>query len=412
MKHDAKFPILRYIGASLGFILIAAYIVYHLFFNSVERVVTELALPINEKVTVSCDAYIFRNELLISGGSPSVSASYYYKDGAKVPKYATVAAIFDDGGEAHGSTFVELEKQIDFLEKSNIDHVFATSDTANVDRSINEIYYELRSLLEQKNISGLSSKAGSLLTLLNRRAVITGEIKGFDDKIESLKDERDSYASFFGNSQMIKTDRSGYFYAEVDGYESRFTSEFAEQMTYDEFSELIRTSPDDTSGAIGKLAYEYKWYLACPVGKNELKGFTAGKNYDIIFESNSSRELSLYLYDTISDSDGDGAILLFMSLDSPEGFEFTRMQPVKIVESSVSGIKVPVEALRIVDGVKGVYILYGSRVYFCTVDIISQNENYYIVAVPDLSVTPYGVLCVYDNIIVKGKGIEEGMVIN
>ena len=105
-------------------------------------------------------------------------------------------------------------------------------------------------------------------------------------------------------------------------------------------------------------------------------------------------------------------MLIFESFDCPQDFSFSRLQSVKIVQDSINGIKVPVGALRIVDGKEGVYILYGSKVFFCEIDIIGRNENYYIAANPDLSVTPYGVLCVYDNIIVSGKNLYEGKVIN
>ena len=152
--------------------------------------------------------------------------------------------------------------------------------------------------------------------------------------------------------------------------------------------------------------------MACPVKKTDLKNFTAGKTYTVVFETNGNRELDLKLAKTLSDTDGDGAVLIFESFDCPADFSFIRLQSVKIVENSINGIKVPVSALRIVDGEEGVYILYGSKVFFCKIDIVGRNENYYIAANPDLNETPYGVLCVYDNIIVSGKDLYEGKVIN
>jgi hypothetical protein len=289
-----------------------------------------------------------------------------------------------------------------------------TSDTSNIDSKLSELYYDIRLALERKNMSGVLSNSDDMLMLMNRRMVITGESNGYDDKIKMLENERDKYESSMGAiTTSVYSDRSGYFYSTCDGYESIFTADAALDMSYDDFVSYTLRSPEGISDSvIGKIAYDYRWYLACPVSKSDLKDFTLGKSYDIIFELNGNKKLALKLVKIISDTDGEGSILVFESFDAPKNFSFARMQSVKIIKSSVSGIKVPTGALRVVDGKEGVYILYGSKVYFCTTDIIGQNENYYIAAEPNPEETPYGVLYVYDNIIVSGKNLYAGKVIN
>lgn len=413
LEKSLKAKILKYILSTLALLAVSAYLLYHLFFSSADNIVTEIAYPVTDEITLSCGAYIMRNEHMIESSDSEISVAYYYDDGTKVSKNACIASIYTDESESHGNTLIDIDNRISFLQKSNIDKIYLTSDTSSVDSKLNELYYSIRLSMENENVSGVLSNSDDMLTLLNRRMVITGEVDGFDDKIRLLEDERSKYERSLGSATAnIYSDRSGYFYSSCDGYESIFTADAALEMSYDDFISYTLMPPEEIANAVGKLAYDFKWYLICPISKTDLKNFSTGTSYDIIFEANSNKELSLTLAKTVSDTDGDGALLIFESYDSPSEFSFARMQPVKIIQSSVSGIKVPIGALRVVDGEEGVYILYGSRVYFCRVKVIAQNENYYITAVPDLSVTPYGVLCVYDNIIVSGKDLYEGKVIN
>lgn len=414
MKKNLKNRIFKYLITSVILLALSAYLIYHMLFSSSDQIVTEIAYPVTEEISLSCDAYIMKNEYVINAGSAGVSAVYYFDDGTKIPKNALIASLYADESETRGGTLIDIDKKIDFLEKSNIDKTYLTSDTSTVDSRLTDIYYTIRQGLEGTNITGAISSSDDLLTLLNRRMVITGEINNFDTQIELLENERRKYANSLGNvTSNIYSDRSGYFYSECDGYENIFTADKALQMSYDDFIGYTKKSPEITSEhTIGKIAYDYRWYLACDVSKSDLKNYSVGTNYDIIFESNSNKQLTLKLVKTIADTNSDGALLIFESFDSPRDFSFSRVQTVRIIQSSVSGIKVPVAALRVIDGQTGVYILYGSKVYFCTLDILAQNENYYIAAVPDLTKTPYGVLYIYDNIIVSGKDLYEGKVIN
>ncbi len=414
MDKTLKNKIFGYILSALVFLLIASYLLYHLFFYSSNNIVTEFAYPVTERIFLSTDAYVMRNEKIVSTGEGSVSAAFYYNDGEKVSKNSLIAALYANQDESHGDALVEIDKRIDFLEKSSFDNTFMTSDTGSIDRKLDDIYYSVRLSLGENDMNAALAYSDEMLTLMNRRMIITGESTGFNDQIEQLRKQRERYATSYGNvSSSLSTDVSGYFYSSCDGYENIFTADKALSMSYDEFEGMILESPDsNVADSLCKIAYDYRWYLSCPIKKTDLKNFNVGSTYTIIFETNANKELNLTLAKVLTDSDGDGAVLIFESFDCPSDFSFTRLQSVKIVQNSINGIKVPVGALRIVDDKEGVYILYGSKVYFCEIEIIGRNENYYIAAHPDLSVTPYGVLCVYDNIIVSGKDLYEGKVIN
>lgn len=415
MEKTLKNRILGYIAGVLIFIILAIYLTHHIFFVSAKNIVTEIAQPVTEEVTVSCDGYIMRNEAVIDKSMGGSSVAYYFDDGTKVSKNALVASVYSGEHTERKNALINIDKNIDFLKKSNIDTIYQTSDTGAVDAKLTELYYGIRHSLEDGNVSSVVASSEDMLMYLNRRMIITGEVSSFEPKIEMLQAEREKYSLTFGtSSDNVYSSVSGYFYSACDGYENVFTASAAQTMTYEDFTVLTELSPEEVDDTVGKIAYDYTWYLACPVDKTELKDFTALSEYDIIFEANSNTKLTMRLSRIISDTVGDGALLVFMSSDCPTEFHFSRMQPVKIVKSSVSGIKVPIGALRVVDGQSGAYVLYGSKVRFRGFNILAQNENYYIAGIPDSNepAPEYSPLKVYDNIIVSGKDLYEGKVIS
>ncbi len=415
MEKALKTKILRYVASIIVFVLLASYLCYHIFFSSTQNIITEIAKPITEEVTLSADGYIMRNETVLNSNIEHASVAYFFDDGTKIAKNSTVASLYSGENTENGNALINIDKQIDFLEKSNVDTIYKTSDTKTVDSKLSELFYGIRYSIEGGSITNVIDQSEDMLMFMNRRMIITGELSSFSPKIESLKSEREKYQASLGNSSSsVVSSISGYFYADCDGYEDYFSADIARSMSYDEFVSLTKLSPKDTSMTVGKMAYDYTWYLVCPTDKTELKDFAAGELYDIIFEANSNTKLSMKLARIVSDKKSDGSLLVFSSNNCPEGFHFSRMQPVKVVKSSVSGIKVPVGALRVIDGQTGVFILYGSRVRFRGFEILAQNENYYIASIPDpIEDNPnYTPLKVYDNLVVSGKELYDGKVVS
>ena len=59
----------------------------------------------------------------------------------------------------------------------------------------------------------------------------------------------------------------------------------------------------------------------------------------------------------------------------PSAFDFTRMQKVLISTVEYSGFELPVTALRVVDGYRGVYVQDGVTVRFRRVNVIHESED-------------------------------------
>ncbi|MEG1743539.1 MAG: HlyD family efflux transporter periplasmic adaptor subunit, partial [Clostridia bacterium] len=111
----------------------------------------------------------------------------------------------------------------------------------------------------------------------------------------------------------------------------------------------------------------------------------------------------------------DKTVLVFSSSEIIDNFNYTRTQSVNITESSFSGIKIPVSALRMIDGKSGVYALDGNVVVYKQATVLYQENGYYICALPDknnLSYVDKNKLSLYDAIVVSGKNIFVGKILS
>ena len=108
------------------------------------------------------------------------------------------------------------------------------------------------------------------------------------------------------------------------------------------------------------------------------------------------------------------AALVFKTMVMPDGFKYLRKQTVEIIEASYTGYKVPVSAVRNVDGNDGVYVLNGNIIRFKLIDIITDQDGYYIVKqqLSYLDDKDYAKkLGLYEMIIVSGKDLYDGKIV-
>jgi hypothetical protein len=158
-------------------------------------------------------------------------------------------------------------------------------------------------------------------------------------------------------------------------------------MTLGSFNELIVQSPADTSGCVGKMLDDPKWYLGIPFDADNARGFEPEKYYNVIFNDNGGKVISMYLESLVldlddHDSDGDRAeaLLIFSSREIPKGFDWRRTQDVNIEYASHRGYRIPLSAVRYYDGMTGVYTLGGGYVLFRQIKVVFEGDGYCIAA--------------------------------
>ena len=106
--------------------------------------------------------------------------------------------------------------------------------------------------------------------------------------------------------------------------------------------------------------------------------------------------------------DGEHVLIVAKCSKNLLDIEGARMQRAVLLHNIYSGFQLPAEAVHVVDGVTGVYVLEGSQVVFKPITILYQAEGYYLV---ETSTTNRKLLFTNDEVIITGKNLFDGKVI-
>ena len=371
--------------------------------------------------------YIFRSEEIIysNGGS---SVNYLIESGEKVSKNQAVAQSLSSAADFSAKEQIAaLSERLDILNKSNINLEFVKINLEKIDRDTNAMYLGMLQSIEKGKFKDAGKNKNEFLILLNKRQLITGEMgaERFGGIIEAAKEAKDrleARVSGAGGTD-VRASRSGVFYSKFDGYENHFTAEAAREIDFEKFAELMHKEPDYDiiTNALGKVAYDFVWYVVCQTQKNRNVSFTTGFKYNIIYPFSSNKSVESVLIRQLESFSSDDVILVFEVSEIPFDFDFSRKQTIQVVFKEVSGLKVPEEAIRVVereDGrmAEGVYVKKGNTVVFRELppeERIDRFDGYYLYLAP--SKRPKsggGTLQLYEDIIVAGKELYEGKTID
>ncbi|MCL1792781.1 MAG: hypothetical protein FWG34_02820 [Oscillospiraceae bacterium] len=402
---------------------IAAYLIFQYAKTGADAVETERADMEISQDFIDGYGYIFRNEEIIySNGASSVN--YLIENGEKVSKNQAVAQSLQSAADfSERDKISALSERLDILNKSNINLEFVKINIEKIDRDTRTMYLEMLQSIEKGKFKDAGKNKNEFLILLNKRQLMTGEISAgrFENIIEAAADDKKRLEAQGSGSGAVDVHagKSGVFYYKFDGYENYFTADAAKNLDFEKFDELMAVEPDYniTSNALGKVAYDFTWYVVCRTQKNKKTDFAAGKKYDIIYPFSSNKSVASVLCRQIESALSDEIILVFEISEIPFDFDFSRKQAIQIVFKEVSGMKVPEEAIRVIEredgnAVEGVYIKKGETVVFRELppeERLDKFDGYYLYLAPaERPENGGGALQLYEDIIVAGKELYEG----
>lgn len=375
--------------------------------------------------SLSAEAWLFREEEPLYR-SRNGSISYLVDQGGKVGIDQEIAKIYANSNSNQIlSHIAAIDKSLALLEAGSLSGGASYSSVDTLDKQIGETMQSIRTQTENGQPGQALLLAQELLAQLNKRRVLTAETPDYEDEISALRRERKSLVSELGNPvQVLTASSSGYFYRTVDGYETIFTMKAMDALTVESFLKLTEsTGRDYGENCVGKLVTRYDWYFACLTDVRRITDYTVGESYDVRFPYDGDITLSAELSGILTQRDGESAVLVFHATRMPEDFSFRRCQKIRIQTGTYAGLKIPSGAVRIVDGVEGVYILYGSKVYFRSIESLGEAEGY-VYARADFEGASayaddddpsndvfYAPLREYDEIVVSAVGLYDGKVL-
>lgn len=409
---------LKQVLSALISIAIIFYILLQLMLSVGDTVETENAVLQQADLKVELTAYLFRDETVLDSGSVGTN-SYLVEDGEKVIRGNEVCVTYSEAADADAQEKIKaLKQRIEVLEKSGVGNGYTVSDHKIIDNNISNLVLDIVKGVSSGSYDSAIRTGNDLLIQENRRYALTQTVSDYSMQINSCKTEIAYLESTFtGEKHTTVATKDGYYYSNVDGYESIFTSNAVNTLTLDNFDTIVSAQPDTAlaSRSAGKIATSAYWYIACKTTRSAFGLYTAGSTYTVSFPYSSDIKCDMKLSKVIAQTDTDDIVLIFSTKTIPSSLNFNRKQTVNIIKEQYSGLRVSSSAVRVLDGVRGVYVLDGNTVIFKKIDILYDDNGTYLCALPNEDNKAYvsaTELSLYDMIIVSGTDLYVGKVLS
>lgn len=389
------------VGAFL--VLFALYLTYQLFGNMGRSIRTKEALITTVEDTVDAQGIFIRNQSLVTGKGGS-SARYLVENGQRVGKGQQVAMFFSSEAAAHTfQTCQELEHQLTALREAYA-NLTSGMDSLKMDSMIYDTLKQLAEELDSGHTDGLSPLYASLNQLILSRGNGGDNValKAQIDRVEAeLKAEK---AKLSGGSKPVTAPQAGYFIKNADGYETRFDVASISSLTVED---VLQATPDaNAAGAIGSLMQDFVWYYAAVVDHDTAEALRNRVTVLARFPKISDALLEMAVVSIRTE--GERALVVLKCTDMDAKYLSARRESIQLVLNTYTGIPVPREALRQLEGKWGVYCMDGSVAKFKPVTWIYQTEEYYLVP---SAARPADGLYRYDKMILGAKNLFDGQVV-
>lgn len=400
MKGNAVIKAVVIILVSVFFINQFISIVY-------KPIVTETAEFVTSNDGFNITGIIMRNEILVENKNSGV-LHFLVEDGTRVAKDGVIANIYNN--ETASITLSEIENI-----KSKINDIqnilsFNDIEAANIDLVNARISNDINNMVfasSAGNFSHIPFYSEELLASLNRKKAVLGKTEDFSSQLELLNSQLASLSTSLPTAKgVINAKESGYFVSKIDGFEkvlnckdlSKVTSEFLKDISPKEQNENV----------IGKIVSDYEWYIAAEVSINQSLNFKEGDTLKLFTSVKSSPELPVSVKKINISENENKAVIIFACNEMNSELAAMRSGPMTVVSNEFSGLRVSKKALRVVDSVRGVYVLNGIQVNFVPVKILYSNDAFIIC---EKQSKDGNVLKLYDQVVVKGKKLYDGKIV-
>lgn len=404
---------LKRLGLILVALLMLCYVGYQVFQVLYSNVTVETVSPYSVFETVEAQAIAIRQETPVQAEIGDGYLFYTVNNGARVRKGGTVAQIF------RNEEVAGVCRQLQVLDEDIARMESVEALALNNYASLEAINQQMASTVQEIAVNARGNTAdrlrdlhADLLELMNKRQLVVGTVESFGDRLAQMKSRRASLTventDIFGS---VKAPVAGYFIDTVDGYETYFSTddEKIAALKTEDIRKAIEAAPEADGKAVGKIASAFTWYLACTVPPEKAAQLEEGDTLNVLLPFVTGETVQTTVLAVNRSGKEDTALILKCNLMS-EQLAAIRVETVQLLVNEHSGLKLPDSALQFdSENHTGAYVRIGTSITFRYVNVLYHNEKdkYSICEITEDS----AYVQVYDDVIVKGKNLYDGKVV-
>lgn len=377
--------------------------------------------------SVSLSGYVVREELVLEDSDGLLRLQR--TEGERVSAGGTVAVVYADQASLDRQTELDtLEARLEQLEFAQ-EAAEGAEVALKLDNQIIQSILDLRGSLAADRLDKAESYGDTLRSLVLKRDYTYSETEDLSAQITELKSQISTLRTQAASStRRITAPEAGLYSAVVDGYEQVLTPEVLETLTP---STLTAIQADESLQTdVGKLILGDNWYYAAVVSQADAETLSEGRSMHLRFSKGVEQDLSVTVSHISEAENGRVVVVLKGNTYLPE-LTLLRQQSAEIILGSLSGIRVPREALRAerttLDETgetaaaeqTGVYCLVGTEVRFKPVEVLYTGDGFALVrsaydSMAGALTSTQEVLRLRagDQVVVTGRNLYDGKVVN
>ncbi len=388
-------------------LLVVFFFGYQFFASYYSAITTESAYYYEFSEGVELNGTIIRSEHIVNMEKDG-TLHFIVGDGERVAKGGTIAELYsNDKASAAATRIAEIDEQLKTIEEIEGYNNVAAVDMNTVNNKIEKNLDNYLHLTSGKHFFGAHSLKTELLNSITRKQVAIGEEADFSEIKERLNSEKSELSSVVGSPKAAcKSEYSGYFVSTTDGYEATLSPEDLSVFT-PEYMEAVSAEAVGDGDVMGKIVRDYEWYIAATVPISDSMFYKIGDSVKLKIHA-ADQTVTATVQKVNFSKDKDTATVVFSCNEMSSDLALVRSGSITVIKNEYKGLRVSRQSLRIVDGVTGVYVISGLEAKFVKAEVLYSNEEY---AICKLNTTEENELRLYDEVVVKGRGLYDGKII-
>lgn len=391
-------------------IIVISYIVYNAFAYSYSPIDTQrLTEETTIEETIGFKGFALRDEKIIDT-SASGTVIPLAHDGKRVANGDDIAVVCQNDDQAAAYTKLESLKQ-ELERYKNINDPDGTQELSadKLNTKISDAYDDIMDAVTTGKYDELSDALTAYADKCATKQILTEGSIDLSAKLTSLESEIAALTAQNINYSSVKAPKSGYYINTIDGYESALSYKDALSLTSQQIESALNAEPAAVSGnSLGKIVESYKWYIVGETESQNSSYFKNGAKITVNFPKEGVNHVTMLVEKAAMQGDKMTVVLSCSLMD--ETFANMRTEDMQIVTKSHTGYRVPSNVIRFdEDNNTGIYVLRGKIITFIPVEIIYTEDDFAIIS---SSSSNGKSVRLYDEVIIKGKELEDGKVIN
>lgn len=400
---------IKYIIYSLVGVFIITYFIHQVVQMNSSPYKTEIAINRDMQSKIQAEAFIVRDEVYITTDNSGGTVVSIAEDGKRVSSGDDVAVVFPNEKSAESYVRIhELEKEIEYYSQLKNRVGIGTNAPSSYSKLIDEACISFITASRETIGSNFDEALTDLRDAITARQLAVGTELSVDAKLAELQAELISINQGAVEYKTISAPNSGYYIGSVDGYEKIVDYSKVTSMTCQEIETLLNANKQETpANVMGKLVDEFDWYFVCTVPYNESGKIEVGKSVKVNIPNTAVDTINCMVVHK-GDKEGERVAVVIKCNLMNRNLANLRIHDIEIIVDDYVGIKINNEAIRELDGEKGVYVQRGNIIQFRKINIIYSAEDYSVVE----SVADSAYLQQYDSVITQGVDLYDGKVVS